>query len=88
MEELSHSLKILICEALQLEDVVADEIADDTPLFGGGLGLDSVDALELAIEIEKRYGVRISQDEKDRAAFASVGSLASFLKERLGGSRV
>lgn len=87
MDELKNSLRILICEALHLEDVRPSEIGDETPLFGGGLGLDSVDALELAIEIEKRYGVRISQDEKDRAAFATVGSLAGLLKERLGGAK-
>jgi acyl carrier protein len=86
MEELRRSLKDLICESLHLDDITPDMIEDDTPLFGDGLGLDSVDALELAIEIEKRYGVRITQDEKDRAAFASVASLAEFLKERQGGS--
>lgn len=86
MEELRRSLKVLICESLQLEDITPQEITDDTPLFGDGLGLDSVDALELAIEIEKQYGVRITQEEKDRRAFASVASLAEFLTERRSGS--
>lgn len=86
MEKLRHDLKVLICQSLQLEDVTPDMIADDNPLFGDGLGLDSVDALELAIEIEKQYGVRITQEETDRQAFASVAALAEFVKGRGGGS--
>lgn len=86
MEKLRHDLKVLICQSLQLEDVTPDMIADDNPLFGDGLGLDSVDALELAIEIEKQYGVRITQEETDRQAFASVAALAEFVKRRGGGS--
>lgn len=86
MEALRQALKVLICESLQLEDVVPGELGDDTPLFFDGLGLDSIDALELAIEIEKRYGVRITQDEQDRVAFTSVASLAEFLKDRRRGS--
>lgn len=76
----------MICEALQLEDVSPKDIFDDAPLFGNGLGLDSVDALELAIEIEKRFGVRLSQAEEDRAAFASVATLAGFIEARRSAS--
>lgn len=86
MEQLRLDLKVLICESLHLEDVTPDMIADDKPLFEGGLGLDSVDALELAIEIEKQYGVRITQEETDRQAFASVAALAEFVKGRGGRS--
>jgi acyl carrier protein len=79
MKEIRDALKILICEALHLEDVTPQEISDDGPLFGEGLGLDSVDALELAMEIENRFGVRISRDPDDTRAFASVNALAQFL---------
>ena len=82
MQELRQSLKQLICDALQLEDIAPSDIEDDAPLFGEGLGLDSVDALELAIEIEKRHGVRLTKNEEDRAAFSSVATLAAFLQER------
>jgi acyl carrier protein len=81
VEELRNSLKVLICEALNLQDVSPPEIDDEAPLFGGGLGLDSVDALELAIEIEQRHGIRLGQSE--RAAFASVSTLAHFIKNKL-----
>lgn len=81
MEELRNSLKVLICEALNLQDVSPRDIEDEAPLFGSGLGLDSVDALELAIEIEQRHGIRLSQSE--HAAFASVSALAQFIKSRL-----
>ncbi len=81
VDELKNTIKVLICEALQLEDVSPSDIEDDAPLFGEGLGLDSVDALELAIEIEKQFGVRLTRDEKDREAFASVSALARHLME-------
>lgn len=81
METLRESLKKLICEALHLEDVAPTDIEDDEALFGDGLGLDSVDALELAMEIEARFGVSISKDPEDRRAFASVNALAEYLKE-------
>jgi acyl carrier protein len=79
MESLRESLKVMICEALQLEDVSPADIEDDAPLFGEGLGLDSVDALELAMEIENRYGLKISKNEESRHALASVAALEKFL---------
>jgi acyl carrier protein len=81
METLRESLKKLICESLHLEDVAPADIEDDAALFGDGLGLDSVDALELAMEIENRFGVSISKDPDDRSAFASVAALAEHLKK-------
>jgi len=80
MVELIKELKELIVESLMLEDVVAADIVTDDPLFGSGLGLDSIDALELSMAIHKRYGVRIAaDDEKNREIFRSVGSLAAFI---------
>jgi acyl carrier protein len=72
-------IKQVIVEALHLEGVVAAEIADDAPLFGEGLGLDSVDALELVVALEKEFGVRIQSHEIGKEAFASVGTLAAFI---------
>jgi acyl carrier protein len=68
----------LIVEALNLEDTEAGSIDPDAPLFGAGLGLDSIDALELSIEIAKRYGVQLRSDDQDnRKIFASLASLAA-----------
>ena len=76
---LEAELKTLIIEALMLEDVTADAIDSEAPLFGdgGGLGLDSIDALELAMAVHKRFGVRTdADDDANDAIFASVRSLA------------
>ena len=82
MNDLEQELKQLIVEALMLEDVTPQDIDDDAPLFGEGLGLDSIDALELAMVIDKKYGARIQDDdERSRAAFASVSALANYIRE-------
>ena len=74
-------LKALIVDALMLEDVTAEEIATDAPLFGDGLGLDSIDALELAMAIHKTFGVKIAaDDEANKAIFHSVATLAAHIE--------
>ena len=79
-ESVKQSVKRLIVEALMLEDVVPEQIVDDAPLFGEGLGLDSIDALELAIAIDKRFGVKIeAEDERNREIFRSVSSLTEHI---------
>ena len=80
MPELERELKELIVSALNLEDVTADDIASDEPLFGKGLGLDSIDGLELGVAIRKKYGIKV-QGSKDeiRAIFATVSSIARYL---------
>lgn len=80
-ESIENRLKQLIVESLMLEDVVPDEIEDEAPLFGEGLGLDSIDALELALAIHKEFGVRTSaDDERNREIFYSVRSLSDFIR--------
>lgn len=75
--------KALIVDALKLEGVAAADIGDEDPLFDGGLGLDSIDALELAIAIEKRFGVRIRAEEAhERKIFRHVAALADYIDER------
>jgi acyl carrier protein len=76
---LHHELKLLIVEALQLEDVDPASISDTDALFGAGLGLDSIDALELATAIARKYDVEVSQDQATYEAFRSVQHLAEFI---------
>jgi acyl carrier protein len=72
----------LIVDALNLEGVAADSIDPEAALFGAGLGLDSIDALELALEISKRYGLQLrSDDENNRRIFASLRSLSTYVSE-------
>jgi acyl carrier protein len=83
MSDLTLEIKHLIIEALGLEDMVATDIATDQPLFGEGLGLDSVDALELGLAIQKRFGIKIDAEAKDtREHFANVANLAAFVAAR------
>ena len=81
--ELRGELKRLIVESLRLDAVAPGSIEDDAPLFGGGLGLDSVDALELVVAIERRFGLTLQGNDLDRQVFATVHSLADFLEKRL-----
>jgi acyl carrier protein len=80
---LRSDLKRLIVESLHLEGLTPDSIADDSPLFGAGLGLDSVDALELVVALEKNYGMRIQSHEVDKSVFTSVAHLAAFVASAL-----
>ena len=76
------NLKELIVRTLRLEDVSPEDIVDAEPLFGEGLGLDSIDALELVVAIEREYQVEIPDAEEGRRAFASVNALADFVLEK------
>ncbi|MGH8225191.1 MAG: phosphopantetheine-binding protein [Gammaproteobacteria bacterium] len=78
-----HELAELIVEALELEDVEAAGIEPEAPLFRQGLGLDSIDALELSLAIAKKYGVQLkAEDEQDRVAFSSLRALAAYVSGR------
>ena len=75
-------MAVLLVEALNLEDVEAGEIEPDQPLFGDGLGLDSIDALEIALAISQKYNVQMqAEEEHTREAFATLGSLTRFVAE-------
>lgn len=81
--DLHLQIKLLIIDALGLEDISAQDISDEQTLFGDGLGLDSVDALELGLAIQKRYGIKIDADAKDtRNHFNNVASLAAYVTSR------
>ena len=83
---LEIEIKKLIVETLMLEDVTPEEIDSVDPLFGDGLALDSIDALELALALEGRYGVTIQEDaEQNERIFANVRALATFVNEQRPG---
>lgn len=85
-DPLSARLKTLIVATLKLEGVRPDEIPDDEPLIGSPrFGLDSIDALELVLAIEKEFGVKIGSSEESRQALASVSALAGYLRSRTPG---
>jgi acyl carrier protein len=75
-------LKSIIIKYLNLEGMTPEMIEDQAPLFGEGLGLDSVDALELVVALEKEYGIRIENPEASREAFTSVATLAAFVEQQ------
>ncbi|HLV22789.1 MAG TPA: phosphopantetheine-binding protein [Polyangiaceae bacterium] len=77
---LKQDIKRLLIEELDLKHLSAEDIADDAPLFGDGLGLDSLDALQLAMALEERFGVAIPAGDEARAIFASVASIAAHLE--------
>lgn len=81
---LETELKEMIVSGLKLEDVTAADIDDDAPLFGEGLGLDSLDAVELVVLLKKRYGVEIKDMDEAKAAFASITTLAARVRELRG----
>jgi acyl carrier protein len=76
---LVEELKALIIKNLKLEDITPVDIDAAAPLFGGGLGLDSIDALELVVGLEKTYGIRIPDEDVGKEAFASVNALADYV---------
>jgi acyl carrier protein len=79
MNPLRTEIKELIVRTLALEGVAPADIADEAPLFGDGLGLDSIDAIELGVAVRKRYGISVSAESDPRRHFASVASLADFV---------
>ena len=81
MEELVLELKKQIIEVLNLEEMTPDDIETDSPLFGEGLGLDSIDALELIVLLEKKYGIRLANPAEGKAIFKSVGTIADFVSK-------
>ena len=81
MDDLKRELKNIIITAANLEDVTPEEIEDGAPLFVEGLGLDSIDALELSVALDVNFGINISDSEVAKKAFATINTLADFVSE-------
>lgn len=81
MNELIDQLKGEIIEQLNLEDIKKEDIKNDAPLFGEGLGLDSIDALELIVLLEKNYGIKIANPADGKKIFQSIATMAQFIQD-------
>ena len=82
-QELRRKLKELLIERLKFEDMTPDDIGDDEPLFAGGLGLDSIDALEIVVMLESEFGIKVKNEASAREHFKSVAALADFVESRV-----
>ncbi len=81
MEQLIQELKEHLIKELNLEEITPDEIDADAPLFGDGLGLDSIDALEIILILEKNYGVRLTNTTEAKPVFYSIRTLAEYVQK-------
>ncbi len=81
MKELRNQLKAHLVEWLSIIDVKPESIDDDAPLFGGGLGLDSLDAVEIVVMLQREYGISPKKMEKHKSAFTSVATLVEYILE-------
>jgi acyl carrier protein len=81
LTELKREIKVLIIETLKIPDIQIEEIVDDAPLFGGGLGLDSIDSLEIIMALQRKYDVRIDDQNLARFILQSVDTIADFIQK-------
>ncbi|MBL7773536.1 MAG: acyl carrier protein [Chitinophagaceae bacterium] len=81
LQQLKDTLKVQIIESLNLQDMTPDQIDDKAPLFGEGLGLDSIDSLELMVLLERNYGIKIEDAREGRKAMESVEAMANYVME-------
>lgn len=80
MSALTQELKEKIIAQLNLEDISVEDLQDDTPLFGDGLGLDSIDALELIVLLDKQYGIKLADPKEGRKVFETVQTMADYIE--------
>ncbi len=84
--ELKNEIKDLIIKSLDLEDITIDDIKDDEPLFNDGLGLDSIDALEIGMALQKKYKLSMDSDkEQNSKNFYSINTLADYVRSKING---
>ena len=79
LDELKQELKELLVENLSLEDITPAEIEDDTPLFGDGIGLDSLDGVEIVVMLQRHYGLDVKDMQKGKEIFQSINTLADYV---------
>lgn len=84
--DLRRKLKELLIERLKFEDMTPDDINDDDALFAGGLGLDSIDALEIVVMLETEFGIKVKNEGSAREHFRSIATLADYVASRLAGA--
>lgn len=82
LAEIRECLKVLLVEQLSLEDITPEEIGDDMQLFGEGLGLDSLDAVEIVVLLQRNFNLEVKDLEKSREVFTSVNTLAEYIYEQ------
>lgn len=81
MEKLINNIKLQIIDALNLEGMTPDQVDNDAPLFGEGLGLDSIDALELIVILDKYYGIKLKSPAEGKEVFKSINSIADYVQK-------
>lgn len=81
MNQLKQELKEALIQSLNLEDVTVEDIIDSDPLFGDGLGLDSIDALEIILILERNYGIRLTKPEEAKEIFYSIDTLSDYISK-------
>jgi len=81
-DELISELKLLMIETLHLEDLDVEDLTEDEPLFGGKLDLDSIEALELILNLEKKFGIKIATSEESKEALVNLGTLADTILKK------
>ena len=81
--DLRRKLKELLIERLKFEDMTPEDIPDDEPLFAGGLGLDSIDALEIVVMLESEFGIKVKNETSARDSFRSIATLAEYVGGKL-----
>jgi acyl carrier protein len=81
-EELVDEIKRLIVDSVNLQHIPLSDITESTTLFGEGLGLDSVDVLEIVVAVERKYGLRVRDAQVGKSTFRSVGSIADFVAQK------
>lgn len=87
LAQLRIKIKELLIERLNFEEMSPDDIGDEEPLFGDGLGLDSIDALEIVVMLESEFGIKVRNESSAREYFRSISSLAEFVQERTEGAK-
>jgi len=83
MENIKHQLKLITIQGLRITDMRPEDLKDDAPLLGGDLGIDSIDILQLILEIERHFGIKLVDGEFDQAAWASINTLAATVEAKV-----